>query len=69
MFLYDISGKKLGALSGGTYGILRGFGIGPKATMNFLDALDKGSCLIIFKGAAKQMRQLEVLIRQLGKTG
>ncbi len=68
MFLYDISGKKLGALSGGTYGILRGFGIGPKATMNFLDSLDKGSCLLIFKGAEKQIMQLEVLIRQLGKT-
>ena len=68
MFLYDISGKKLGALSGGTYGILRGFGIGPKDTMNFLDSLDKGSCLLIFKGDAKQIKQLEVLIRQLGKT-
>tara|TARA_R110002051_G_scaffold161004_1_gene232660 strand:- start:333 stop:827 length:495 start_codon:yes stop_codon:yes gene_type:complete len=65
MFLYDVSGKKLGALTGGTYGILRGFGIGPKETMDFLNILDKGSYLLILKGYKKPLSRVENLLNKL----
>ncbi len=65
MFLYDVSGKKLGALTGGTYGILRGFGIGPKETMDFLNILDKGAYLLILKGYKKTLDRIWNILNQL----
>ncbi|MEB8329880.1 hypothetical protein OO009_10985 [Flavobacteriaceae bacterium KMM 6897] len=69
MFLYDVSGNKLGALSGGTYGILRGFGVGPEDTMDFLDKLDKGSYLIILRDYLGEMNRLKGLLNKLDNTG
>lgn len=65
MFLYDVNGNKLGALSGGTYGIPRGFGIGPTDTMDFLDKLDKGSYLVILRAFEKDMHGIKRLPNQL----
>lgn len=69
MFLYDVNGNKLGSLSGGTYGILRGLGIGAKETMDFLKTLKEGSYLIILRGYGQQLKQLENRLMQLDKTG
>ncbi|MFT4832404.1 MAG: hypothetical protein ACI815_002057 [Psychroserpens sp.] len=69
MFLYDVNGNKLGALSGGTYGILRGFGIGPEDTMDFLDKLDKGSYLIILRDNEGELNRLKGLLSKLDNTG
>jgi hypothetical protein len=68
MFLYDVNGKKLGSLSGGTYGILRGLGIGPKETLNFLKILKEGSCLIILRGYELQLNRLEHALKLLDKS-
>lgn len=69
MFLYDVSGNKLGSLSGGTYGILRGFGIGPKDAMYFLDKLDKGRYLIILRTFEEEMNGLKQMLNELDITG
>lgn len=64
MFLYDVNGNKLGALSGGTYGILRGFGIGPVDAIYFLDKLDKGSYLFILRAFEGEMHGIKRLLNQ-----
>lgn len=69
MFLYDVSGNKLGALSGGTYGILRGFGIRPDDTLDFLKKLDQGSFLVILRDYEGELNRIQGLLNRLDNTG
>ncbi|MEJ1222873.1 hypothetical protein [Sediminicola sp. 1XM1-17] len=69
MFLYKVSGKKLASLSRGVYGILRGFGILPEVTLDFLDKLNKGSYLIILRDYESEIPQWAIKLDQLHKTG
>ena len=50
IFLNDLEGKTLGAISAGPYGILRGLGISPKEATAHIEALKKDGYLLIVRG-------------------
>lgn len=59
MFLQKINGNKLGSMSMGLYGILRGLGIDQERVTNYLKALTNGRYLIIIRGHDKELNKLE----------
>ncbi len=64
IFLNDLEGKYLGALSTGPYGILRGLGISKNIATDHLTALKDGGYLIIIRGYD---HDLDILEKQLGE--
>ena len=50
IFLNDLEGKILGAISAGPYGILRGLGISSKEATAHIEALKKDGYLLIVRG-------------------
>lgn len=49
VFLHDINGKKLGAMSGGPYGILRGLGVEEPEAANYIKKLNEGLYLLLVR--------------------
>lgn len=62
IFLNDLEGKSLGALSMGPYGILRGLGISQEIAKAHLSALKKGGYLMIVRGFDDQLKDLKNLL-------
>jgi len=62
IFLNDLEGKTLGAISAGPYGILRGLGISPKEATAHISALKKGGYLLIARGYDPGLDTLENLL-------
>ncbi|NND79557.1 MAG: hypothetical protein HKN53_06650 [Maribacter sp.] len=63
IFLNDLEGKSLGAISVGPYGILRGLGISHKQTISHIKALKKGGYLMIVRGYDDDLDILENILR------
>jgi hypothetical protein len=47
IFLHNVNGKKLGAMTAGPYGILRGLGIEERLTTDYIKKLNKGHYLLL----------------------
>lgn len=62
IFLNDLEGKYLGALSTGPFGILRGLGITRNKATDHLTALKNGGYLIIVRGYNHDLDILEKLL-------
>lgn len=62
IFLNDLEGKTLGAISAGPYGILRGLGISPKEATAHIKALKKGGYLLIARGYNNDIDTLENIL-------
>lgn len=62
IFLNDLEGKYLGALSTGPFGILRGLGISRNKAIDHLTALKNGGYLIIIRGHDHDLDILERLL-------
>jgi len=67
MFLHKIEGKALGAMSAGSYGILRGLGAYQLQAESYLKLLTKGSYLLIVRGYDDELNSLEVILAKLDK--
>lgn len=64
IFLNDLEGKYLGALSTGPFGILRGLGISKEKATDYLTALKNGGYLIIVRAYDHDLEILENLIAE-----
>lgn len=64
IFLNDLKGKYLGALSTGPFGILRGLGISKNKATDYLTALKNGGYLLIVRGYDYELDILEDLLRE-----
>ncbi len=64
IFLNDLEGKTLGAISAGPYGILRGLGISKNEATAHIKALKKGGYLMIVRGYDDDLDILENLLKQ-----
>ena len=62
IFLNDLEGKTLGAISAGPYGILRGLGISPKEATAHIKALKKGGYSLIARGYNNDIDTLENIL-------
>ena len=62
IFLNDLEGKTLGAISAGPYGILRGLGISPKTATAHIEALKKDGYLLITRGYNNDIDALENIL-------
>ena len=69
MFLQDIDGKKLGTLSGGPYGILRGLGIDAEKVATALKVLENGGYLLTIRGKEADLRHFEDQLIPIEKCG
>jgi hypothetical protein len=63
MFLQEINGKKLGSMSMGLYGVLRGLGIDQERVTSYLKALLNGEYLIVLRGYDKELNLWEDKLR------
>ena len=63
MFLQEIDGKKIGSLSTGLYGILRGLGIDQNSVVTYSKALHTNNFLLIIRGNKDEMIALETLLK------
>ena len=64
-FLNDISGKPLGAMSAGPYGILRGLGVNEDKVYYYLKLLQNGHYLLFVRTDSQQWKMLEEQLRKL----
>jgi hypothetical protein len=64
-FLHEISGKTLGEMTSGPYGILRGIGIAEKDSFTFLKALNEHAFLLILRGYDDELDRAEALLESL----
>lgn len=62
MFLNDLEGKKLGSMSVGPYGILRGLGASQLEANEIIKALTEGSYLLIVRGYHNELDALEAAL-------
>jgi len=62
IFLNDLEGKTLGAISAGPYGILRGLGISQSEASVHIKALKKGGYLLIARGYNDDIDILENIL-------
>tara|TARA_R110002049_G_scaffold20735_8_gene76356 strand:+ start:1502 stop:2038 length:537 start_codon:yes stop_codon:yes gene_type:complete len=65
-FLFDISGRPLGSMSAGPYGILRGLGITEDKVNFYLKALKKGHLLLLVRHTFQQTQLIEEKLEKLG---
>ncbi len=64
MFLHEIDGKTLGAMSTGPYGIIRGLGGYKLQTETYLKLLNDGSYLLILRGYDDELNALEDILEK-----
>lgn len=69
VFMYNIKGKRLGELSGGPYGILRGLGIPEEAATTQIKDLNEGHYLLMIQGNITVMNFLNEASKSLNMTG
>ncbi|MCK0131617.1 hypothetical protein MWU59_08885 [Flavobacteriaceae bacterium F08102] len=50
MFLQEINGKKIGSMTTGIYGVLRGLGIDQERVNTYMNALSEGDYVLILRG-------------------
>ena len=67
MFLHRVGEKKIGGLSGGPYGILRGLGISKDRAATFLKKLNNGKYLLLVRGNRFDIQTLEGILEELEK--
>ncbi len=65
LFLHDIDGKKLGELSEGPYGILRGLGIYETQAADNIKKLNQGHYLLLFQTKSLNLNGLEATLKGL----
>ncbi|WP_405572592.1 hypothetical protein [Winogradskyella sp. Asnod2-B02-A] len=65
MFLQEINGKTIGAMSTGFYGILRGLGIDQENVSGYSKALNKGGLILIIRGNKSDIIKLKVNLQEL----
>ncbi|TLP74267.1 hypothetical protein [Maribacter sp. ACAM166] len=66
-FLQDVEGTKLGAMSVGPYGILRGLGIEPEHASSHIKILGKGGFILIIRGYDQDLLKLEEALIPINK--
>lgn len=59
LFLHDVDGKKLGALTKGPYGILRGLGIEESSAADYVEYLNQGRYLLLIRTARSNINGLK----------
>ncbi len=59
MFMHDIDDKKLGAMTDGPYGILRGLGIDSEQSAEYIKILSKGGYLLMVRGYDSDLNRLK----------
>ena len=59
LFLLDIDSKKLGELTEGPYGILRGLGIEEAVAAKYIKQLNEGLCLLLIRTTTTNFDDLE----------
>ncbi len=64
MFLHEIDGKALGAMSTGLYGIIRGLGGYKLQAETYLKLLNGGSYLLILRGYDDELNVLEDILEK-----
>lgn len=64
-FLFDISGRPLGSMSAGPYGILRGLGITEDKVNFYLKALKKGHLILLVRHTLPQIQLIEEKLDKL----
>ncbi|WP_138111177.1 hypothetical protein [Maribacter sp. ACAM166] len=65
-FLHDIDGKKIGELSEGPYGILRGLGISAPEATDAVKRLGKGKYLLLVRGNRFAQNDFEAIWDKTG---
>ncbi|TYB79481.1 hypothetical protein [Bizionia myxarmorum] len=65
IFLQEINGKKIGSMSTGLYGILRGLGIDQDRVTACSKSLSSGNYLLIVRGSRDEIMKLEDNIKEL----
>jgi hypothetical protein len=58
-FLFDISGRPLGSMSAGPYGILKGLGLAEDKVNFYLKALKKGHLILMVRHTLPQIQLVE----------
>jgi hypothetical protein len=69
VFLYAVKHKKLGELSGGPYGILRGLGITEKEAATQIKNLNEGRYLVLIKRNLSTINLLKAYSKKLNMAG
>ncbi len=64
-FLFDISGRPLGSMSAGPYGILRGLGITEDKVNSYLKSLKEGHLLLLVRHTFPQTQLIEEKLDKL----
>ena len=64
-FLHDLSGKTLGEMTSGPYGILRGLGVAENDSFTFLKVLNEHSFLLIIRGYDEDLVTMEARLESL----
>ncbi len=64
-FLGDINGKTLGTLSVAPYGIIRGMGASENQAKTFLEMLNLGNYLVLFRGSESELEQYKDILDPL----
>jgi hypothetical protein len=62
IFLHEVNGKPLAAMSCGSYSIFRGIGANDKQAISYLKKLNSGYYLLIIRGFDTDIRKLETII-------
>ncbi|MGB5820790.1 MAG: hypothetical protein WBG90_14990 [Saonia sp.] len=66
LFLSNVDGKKLGEITNGPYGILRGLGIHKDNVIDYIKTLEEGGYWLIIRGFEYELRNLEDSLRKVG---
>ena len=61
-FLGDVNGKTLGTLSVGPFGIIRGMGASELQAKTFLEMLDLGNYLVLFRGRESELEHYKHIL-------
>ncbi|MCL7763008.1 hypothetical protein MPF19_06220 [Polaribacter sp. Z014] len=59
MFLQEINGKKIGAMTTGLYGILRGIGVAEESVIEYKKSIKEGNYLLIIRGNKNELPVVE----------
>ncbi|WP_072765091.1 hypothetical protein [Arenibacter nanhaiticus] len=68
IFLHEVDGKKLGAMSSGPYGILRGLDFKEEEALRLLRTLHKGGYLIVVRAFDEELKYIENSLQDLDKS-
>ena len=64
-FLGDVNGKTLGTLSVGPFGIIRGMGASEIQPKTFLEMLNLGNYLVLFRGSESELEKYKAILDPL----